>query len=261
MSARLQEEPLMSGTPAGGGHSKPHFERHVESRDASSELNPTEVVEGIPARRDQFEDAIEPPCGTRDLERGPRAEPEGAETSDQRDEQPFVVRIVRDVEEGVLRGISLSDRSGSAGRSPPRHGPLLGVPLVLAGQRLCHYRAELAVAFAGDAEDAGRRSRCRVRRCDHRAGRKAMASLYAAWVFRVNVPGRIQLSTRAGEESVALSLGAWSPATGMGVAGTPIGATELGGGSLRGSRPSRPWRGARPGASVGECRREDRSGE
>ena len=170
ISARRQEEPLVSGTPAGGGHSQPHFERHVESRDASSELNPTEVVEGIPARRDQFEDAIEPPRGTRDLERGPRAEPEGAETSDQRDEQPFVARIVRDVEEGVLRGISLSDRSGSAGRSPPRHGPLLSVPLVLAGQRLRHYRAELALAFAGDAEDAGRRSRCRVRRCDHGAG-------------------------------------------------------------------------------------------
>ena len=50
ISARLQEEPLVSGTPAGGGHSKPHFERHVESRDASGELNPTEVVEGIPAR-------------------------------------------------------------------------------------------------------------------------------------------------------------------------------------------------------------------
>jgi len=103
ISARLQEEPLVSGTPAGGGHSKPHFERHVESRDASGELNPTEVVEGIPARRDQFEDAIEP----WDLERGPRAEPEGAETSDQRDEQPFVARIVRDVEGGVLREISL----------------------------------------------------------------------------------------------------------------------------------------------------------
>jgi len=42
---------------------QPHFERHVESRDASGELNPTEVVEGIPARRDQFEDAIEPPRG------------------------------------------------------------------------------------------------------------------------------------------------------------------------------------------------------
>src|SRR5438445_247650 len=35
-------------------------------------------------------------------------------------------------------------------------------------------------------------------------GRKAMASLYAARVFRVNVPGRIQLSTRAAEEGVAL---------------------------------------------------------
>src|SRR2546422_9912131 len=142
----------MSGTPAGGGHSKPHFERHVESRDASCELNPTEGVEAIPARRDQVEDAIEPPRGTRDLERGPRAEPEGAETSDQRDEQPFVARIVRDVEEGVLRGTSLSDRSGSAGRSPPRHGPPLSVSLVLAGPPLRHYRAGLAGGFAGGVE-------------------------------------------------------------------------------------------------------------
>ena len=31
-----------------------------------------------------------------------------------RDEQLFVAGIVRDVEKGVLRGISLSDRSGSA---------------------------------------------------------------------------------------------------------------------------------------------------
>src|SRR2546425_10022242 len=35
-------------------------------------------------------------------------------------------------------------------------------------------------------------------------GRKAMASLYAARVFRVNVRGRIQPSTRAAEEGVAL---------------------------------------------------------
>src|SRR5260370_7812030 len=121
----------MSGTPAGGGNSQPHFERHVESRGSAGELNSTEVVEGIPARRDQFEDAIKPPCGTRDLERGPRAEPEGAETSDQRDEQLFVVMVVRDVEKGVLRGVSLRDRSGSARRSPPRSGPLLRLSLVV----------------------------------------------------------------------------------------------------------------------------------
>jgi len=105
-------EPLVSGTPAGGGHSQPHFERHVESRDASGELNPTEVVKEY-RTRDQFEDAIEPPRGL-GISSVARPEPEGAETSDQRDEQPFVARIVRDVEEGVLRGISLSDRSGSA---------------------------------------------------------------------------------------------------------------------------------------------------
>src|SRR5256712_13754599 len=103
MSASVNEDPRGSATPAGGGHSKSRSERHVDSRAASGEWTPTEVVEGRPARGDQSEDAIEP----WDLERGPRAEPEGAETSDQRDEQPFVARIVRDVEGGVLREISL----------------------------------------------------------------------------------------------------------------------------------------------------------
>ncbi len=160
----------MSGTPAGGGNSQPHFERHVESRGTAGELNSTEVVEGIPARREQFEDAIEPPCGTRDLECGPRAEPEGAETGDQRDEQLFVAGIVRDVEKSVLRGVSLRDRSGSVRRSPPRSGPLLRLSLVVTDQSIGDHRPELAVALGRDAEDAGRRSRCRVRRCDHRAG-------------------------------------------------------------------------------------------
>src|SRR2546428_12160317 len=145
----------MSGTPAGGGHSKPHFERHVESRDASGELNPTEVVEGIPARRDQFEDAIEPPRGAWDLERGPRAEPEGAETSDQRDEQPFVARIVRDVEKGVLRGISLSDRSGSAGPLPPPHGPLLCLSPPAAGPNLPPHSAGRPVGVSAGGHGGG----------------------------------------------------------------------------------------------------------
>jgi len=81
--ARLQEEPLMSGPPAGGGNSQADFEGHVEPRCAAGELNPTEVVEGISARRDQLEDAVQPPCRTWDLERGSRAKPEGAEAGNQ----------------------------------------------------------------------------------------------------------------------------------------------------------------------------------
>jgi hypothetical protein len=49
----LQEEPLMSGAPAGGGDGQAHFERHVESWGAAGQLNPTEIVEGISARREQ----------------------------------------------------------------------------------------------------------------------------------------------------------------------------------------------------------------
>src|SRR5438128_12201566 len=52
--ARLQEEPLVSGPPAGGGNSQADFEGHVEPRRAAGEVNPTEVVEGISARRDQL---------------------------------------------------------------------------------------------------------------------------------------------------------------------------------------------------------------
>jgi len=159
----------MRGTPAGDGDSQAHFKRHVESWGAAGQLHPTEIVEGVSARREQVEDAIEPPRRGRNLECGSRAEPEGAETGDQRDEL-FVVRVVRDVEKGVLRGVSLSDRSGSARRSPPRHGPLLSVPLVLAGQSLRHQRSELPVAFGRDAEDPGRRGGGGEGRRDHRAG-------------------------------------------------------------------------------------------
>src|SRR5713101_8299520 len=49
--ARLQEEPLVSGAPAGGGNGQADFEGHVEPRRAAGELNATEVMEGISARR------------------------------------------------------------------------------------------------------------------------------------------------------------------------------------------------------------------
>ena len=143
----LQEEPLMSGTPAGSGNSQAHFERHVESGGAAGPLNPTEIVEGISARREQVEDAIEPPCGAWNLECGSRAEPEGAETGDQGDKQLFVAGIVRDVEEGVLRGVSLGDRSGPARRPPPRSATLLRLAGALTDQSIRDHSSELTIAF------------------------------------------------------------------------------------------------------------------
>jgi len=82
----LEEKPLMGRTPAGGGNCNSDLEGHVESRCATGELNPAEVVEGIPAGRDQLQDTVETACGPWDLERGSRAEPETAKTRDERQE-------------------------------------------------------------------------------------------------------------------------------------------------------------------------------
>lgn len=82
----LEEKPLMGRTPAGGGDGEPDLEGHVESRCATGELNPAEIVEGIPAGRDQLQDTVQTTCGPGDLERGSRAEPEAAETRDERQE-------------------------------------------------------------------------------------------------------------------------------------------------------------------------------
>jgi hypothetical protein len=80
----------MRGPPAGGGDSQSDFERHVEARCAAGELNATEIVEGVPAYGNQLQDAVQAPCAARDLELGPRAEPEGTETGNQGNEEFFV---------------------------------------------------------------------------------------------------------------------------------------------------------------------------
>jgi hypothetical protein len=110
-------------------------------------LNSTEIAEGISARREQVEDAIEPPCRARNLECGARAEPEGAETGDQRDEQLFVAGVVRDVKEGVLWGVSLRDRSGPARRPPPRSATLLRLAGVVTDQGIRDHGSELTIAL------------------------------------------------------------------------------------------------------------------
>jgi hypothetical protein len=82
----LEEKPLMGRTPAGGGDGQSDLEGHVESWCAAGELDPAEIVEGIPAGRDQLQDTVQTTYGPGDLERGSWAEPEAAKTRDERQE-------------------------------------------------------------------------------------------------------------------------------------------------------------------------------
>lgn len=70
-----------------------------------------------------------------------------AETGDQGDKQLFVAGIVRDVEEGVLRGVSLGDRSGPARRPPPRSATLLRLAGALTDQGIRDHGSELTIAL------------------------------------------------------------------------------------------------------------------
>jgi len=167
--ARFEEKPLVSGAPASGGNGQPDFERHVESWCPTGELHSAEVMKRIPARRDQLENAVQAPCRAWDLDCGSWAKPEGAETGNQGDEEPFVEPVVGDVEKCVLRRVSLGDRSGSAGSSPPRCGSFRGASLVASSESVGDPCPELLIVLRGDAKDAGRGGKRRVGRRDHRA--------------------------------------------------------------------------------------------
>src|SRR2546425_9024866 len=110
----------MRGAPAGRGDREADLERHIESRSAAGELHPAEIVERIAARRNEFEDAIETPRGTRNLESRAGPQPKRTETGDQSDDHFLVALIVGNVEKRAVGRVSLSDRSGSACCSPPR---------------------------------------------------------------------------------------------------------------------------------------------
>ncbi len=173
----------MGRTPAGGGDGESDLEGHVESRRATGELHPAEMVEGIPAGSDQLQDTVHTTCGPGDLKRGPRAEPEAAKPRDEGQEQGLVAPIVGNVQKGVVGRISLSDQSASVCCGPPRSVPSLGAALTavrllaesrsptapVAFQVLGHHRPKFSVSLWGDPEHAGR---CRGRRIgggDHRA--------------------------------------------------------------------------------------------
>ena len=96
------------------------------------------------------------------------------------------------------------------------------------------HRPELPVALGRDAEHPGRRGRRRVGVVITARGRNAMAPLYAARDFRVNVLGRIQPSARAAEEGVALGQ---EVAIGLEVVGAlrPLPSRELSGCILPGT--------------------------
>ena len=101
--AGLQEEPLVIGPRARAGDGQAGLEGHVEPRRAAGELHPAEVVERVATRRDQLENAIEPPGRPGNLERGAREQSKRTEAGDEGDEQLLVALIVRNVEKDVLR--------------------------------------------------------------------------------------------------------------------------------------------------------------
>jgi hypothetical protein len=123
-------------------------------------------------------------CGSGDLERCSRSEPEPAQAGDEGEEQLLETPIVGDVEKGVARRIALRNGSASASYSPPRCGPTLTAVLTpsrFPASRRCpiasvtlqilgHHCPDLPVPPGGDAEDACRCRRGGVGRRDHRAG-------------------------------------------------------------------------------------------
>ena len=159
----------MRGPPAGGGDSQSDFERHVEARCAAGELNATEIVEGVPAYGNQLQDAVQAPCAARDLERGPRAEPEGAETGNQGNEELLVTRVVGDVEKRVVRRVTLGDRSAPVCYSPPRCGPIPGAAFPAASQGVGNHCHQFQIALAGYTQHSGGCGRGGVGSRNHRS--------------------------------------------------------------------------------------------
>jgi len=108
----FKHEPLMSIRGAVSDRDgKPYLEGHVESRHAIRELDPAEIVKRVVADLDQFKNAVEASSMAWNLERRSRAQAEGAEASDECQEEVLIASIVRDVQEGVVRGIGLRYRS------------------------------------------------------------------------------------------------------------------------------------------------------
>lgn len=108
----FKHEPLMSIRGAVSDRDgKPYLEGHVESRHAIRELDPAEIVKRVVAGLDQFKNAVEASSMAWNLERRSRAQAEGAEASDECQEEVLIASIVRDVQEGVVRGIGLRYRS------------------------------------------------------------------------------------------------------------------------------------------------------
>ena len=179
------------------------LERHVESRRVPKQLNTAQVVEGISARGQQLDDAIQTACGSRNLERCARAQPEAAKTCDEGQEEVLVTAVVGDVEKRVSRGVALRDRSASARCAPPRGGSALPASfstLQLPGSRafaaaavtleiLRDPRPNLPISPGGDTEHPGRLRSCRVRSRNHRTRSQGHASLYSAAAFRSTCTG------------------------------------------------------------------------
>ncbi len=217
--ACLEEKPLMRGPPAGGGDSQSDFERHVEAGCAAGELNATEIVKGVPAYGNQLQDAVQAPCAARDLERGPRAEPEGTETGNQGNEELFVTRVVGDVEKRVVRRVTLGDRSTPVCCSPPRWGPIPGAAFPAASQGVGDHCHQFQIALAGDAQHSGGCGRGGVGSRNHRARSQGHGLTLRSEGFSCQRPRkdtrRSARSTVPGAVTVDISVGSSEIAQGL----------------------------------------------
>lgn len=84
---------------------EPQLERHIESRRRrrrAVERHTRQIMERVPTGTKQLNDPVEPPLTARQLYGRPRRQTERAQTRDEREIQPLVATVVRDVKEGVV---------------------------------------------------------------------------------------------------------------------------------------------------------------
>ncbi len=90
------------------------LERHIEARcyrRVPIKLDPRQVVKGVAAFPNQFDDSLEPPFAAGNLDGCSRSQTESAETSDECKIKILVVAVVRDVEESRFLPSALGHRA------------------------------------------------------------------------------------------------------------------------------------------------------
>src|SRR5208283_1474547 len=87
---------------------------HIEARcyrRVAIKLDPRQIVKGVAAFPNQFDDSLEPAFAAGDLDGRSRSQTESAETSDKCEIKILVVTVVRDVEESRFLPSALGHRA------------------------------------------------------------------------------------------------------------------------------------------------------